>query len=73
MNIVRLPQRVEIIFWRSVILLMQESDAIRLLVKASYENHQRLGRLSHKIQMISVAAAGLGLGFVIGYLVMFFQ
>ena len=73
MNITRIPQRIEIAFWVTVIPMMEESSQLQTIMKESYQLITEVKKLSYLVQALALAAIGLCLGFGFGYLTILFR
>ena len=73
MNITRIPQRIEIAFWVTVIPMMEESSRLQTIMKESYRLITRMKNLSYLVRALALAAIGLCLGFGFGYLAILFR
>jgi hypothetical protein len=73
MNITRIPQRIEIAFWVTVIPMMEESSELQAIMKESYRLITRMKALSYLVRALALAAIGLSLGFGFGYLAILFR
>lgn len=73
MNITRIPQRIEIAFWVTVIPMMEESSQLQTIIKESYRLISRIMVLSYFVRAFALAAIGLCLGFGFGYLAILFR
>ena len=73
MNITRIPQRIEIAFWVTVIPMMEESSRLQTIMKESYRLITRMKNLSYFVRALALTAIGLCLGFGFGYLAILFR
>jgi hypothetical protein len=73
MNITRIPQRIEIAFWVTVIPMMEESSQLQTVLKESYLLITRMKNLSYLLKALALAAIGLCLGFGFGFMAILFR
>jgi len=73
MNITRIPQRIEIAFWVTVIPMMEESYQLQTILKESYMLITRMKNLSYLVKALALAAIGLCLGFGFGFMAIHFR
>lgn len=71
-NISRLPQKVEIKFWDTVIPLLKASGQIQDWIQKIYINRKDLKPIVLTFQWLFLGACGLMIGFLMGYLAVFF-
>jgi hypothetical protein len=71
-NISRLPQKVEIKFWDTVIPLLKASGQIQDWIQKIPTNRKDLLPLLNTFQWLFLGACGLVIGFLIGYLAIVF-
>jgi hypothetical protein len=71
-NISRLPQRVEIKFWDTVIPLLKASGQIQDWIQKTSTNRKDLLPLLNTIPWVFLGTCGLLIGFLMGYLAIFF-
>jgi hypothetical protein len=69
MNITQIPQRIELVFWTTVIPLMKDSPRFRRTLQDFYRFLDKLDRCLFFLQFICWGIAGLALGFFAGYLI----
>jgi hypothetical protein len=69
MNITRIPQRVEIVFWVTVIPIMQDSTRAQDLIHKGYLVLRRIRALPFSLRLLALSSIGLVLGFSAGYLI----
>jgi hypothetical protein len=71
-NISRLPQKVEIKFWDTVIPLLKASGQIQDWIQKIATNRKDLLPILKTFQWLFLGACGLVIGFLMGYLAVFF-
>lgn len=68
MNITRIPQRIEIVFWSTLIRMMKESPRLGYIVQRAYDSFKKIEHLSYLLHLLAWGISGLALGFLVGYL-----
>ncbi len=68
MNITQIPQRIELVFWTTIIPLMKDSPRFRKMLRDFYQFLDKMDRLFFYLQFVSWGIAGLALGFLAGFL-----
>jgi hypothetical protein len=71
-NISHLPQKVEIKFWDTVISLLKASGQVQDWMQKVSINRKDLLLVLNTIQWVFLGACGLVIGFLMGYLAVFF-
>ena len=71
-NISRLPQKVEIKFWDTVIPLLKASGQVQDWIQEVYTSRKDLMPVVKTLQWFILGACGLVIGFLMGYLAVFF-
>jgi hypothetical protein len=71
-NISRLPQKVEIKFWDIAISLLKASGQVQDWMQTAAFNRKDLLHVLDSIQWIFLGACGLLIGFLMGFLAVFF-
>lgn len=70
-NISRLPQKVEIKFWDIVILILKAPGQVQDWIQKA-PNRSSLLHMLNTLQWFILGACGLLIGFLMGYLAVFF-
>jgi hypothetical protein len=71
-NISRLPQKVEIKFWSIAISVLKASEQVQVWMQNASFNRKDLLVVLDTFQWIFLGVCGLVIGFLIGFLTVFF-